>query len=170
MRSGIRFRAVVAVSVLSVLVLAGCSTQKAGSAAVAGDDRLTESQLADLFDELDGLYDANPGEQRLPDDQLTLSVLSWWINEQLIGAIADKRDIVATATEIDEVLGAEAQQRDAIALSNGIPPSRLDAAAEVFVLSNSLAESLAAEGLHLKRSMPSSVHCCSRLRPTSAFR
>ena len=146
MRGGRRLRAAVAVSVLGVLVLTGCSAQKAGSAAVAGDERLTENQLADLFDELDGLYGANPDSQRLPNDQLTLSVLSWWINEQLIGALAEERDVTATATEIDEVLGADDEQRDAIALSNGIPPSRLAAAAEVFVLSNALAESLAGEG------------------------
>jgi hypothetical protein len=146
MRGGRRLRAAVAVSVLGVLVLSGCSAQKAGSAAVAGDDRLTENQLADLFAELDDLYAANPDAQRLPDDQLTLSVLSWWINEQLIGAIAEERGLAATATEVDEVLGADEEQRDAIALSNGIAPSRLDAAAEVFVLSNALTESLAAEG------------------------
>jgi len=102
--------------------------------------------LAELFDELDDLYAANPDAQRLPDEQITLSVLSWWINEQLIGRLAEERDLTATATAIDQVLGADQEQRDAIALSNSIPPSRLDAAAEVFVLSNSLAESLAAEG------------------------
>jgi len=147
MRGGRQLRAAVAVSVLGVVVLSACSAQKAGSAAVAGDERLTENQLAELFDELDDLYAANPDAQRLPDEQITLSVLSWWINEQLIGALAEERDLTATATEIDEVLGADQEQRDAIALSNSIPPSRLDAAAEVFVLSNSLAESLAAEGV-----------------------
>jgi len=146
MRGRRRLRAAVAMSVLGVVVLSACSAQKAGSAAVAGDDRLTENQLADLFDELDDLYAANPDAQRLPDEQITLSVLSWWINEQLIGRLAEERDLTATATAIDQVLGADQEQRDAIALSNSIPPSRLDAAAEVFVLSNSLAESLAAEG------------------------
>lgn len=146
MRGRGRLRAAVALFVLGVLVLSGCSAQKAGSAAVAGDERLTENQLADLFNELDDLYAANPDAQRLPNDQLTLSVLSWWINQQLIGAIAEERDLAATATEIDEVLGADDEQRDAIALSNGIPPSRLGAAAEVFVLSNALTDSLAAEG------------------------
>lgn len=146
MRGGRRLRAAVAVSVLGLIVLSGCSTQKAGSAAIAGDERLTENQLAEMFDELDSLYAANPDAQRLSDDQITQSVLSWWINEQLIGAMADERDLTATATEIDEVLGADEAQRDAIALSNGIPPSRLDAAAEVFVLSNSLAESFVADG------------------------
>ncbi len=144
-----RRRVALAVSVLGVLgilFLSGCSTQKAGSAAVAGDNRLTEAELTDLFDELNTLYEANPDAQRLPDDQLTLSVLSWWINEQLIGTVARERGLTATAAQVDEVLGADQQQRDAIALSNGIPPSRLDAAAEVFVLSNALTESLSADG------------------------
>lgn len=141
-----RLTVVLAVSALSVVALAGCATQKAGSAAVAGDERLTESQLTDLFAELDGLYEENPESQRLPDDQLTLSVLSWWINEQLIGAIAEEEGLTATQSQIDEVLGAEQEQRDAISLGNGIPLSRLDAAAEVFVLSSALTESLAQPG------------------------
>ncbi len=125
MRGGRRLRVALAVSAIGMLVLSGCATQKAGSAAVAGDERLTETQVTDLFDELDGLYEANPDSQRLPDDQLTISVLSWWVNEQLIGAIAEEQGLTATQAEIDEVLGADQKQRDAISLQNGIPPSRL---------------------------------------------
>jgi hypothetical protein len=137
---------VVAVVAVSVLALSGCATQKAGSAAVAGDERLTEAQLAELYDELDELYNVNPDSQRLPNDQLTLSVLSWWVNEQLIGAVAKEEGLTATQAQIDEVLGSDQQQRDAISLSNGIPPSRLEAAAEVFVLSSALADALAQPG------------------------
>lgn len=143
---GGRLRAALAASAIAVLLLSGCGTQKGGSAAVAGDERLTQSQLTDLFDELDALYTANPEAQRLPDEQLTLSVLSWWVNEQLIGAIAEQEGLTATQSQIEEVLGADQEQQDAIALSNGIPPSRLPAAAEVFVLSNALTESLSADG------------------------
>jgi hypothetical protein len=146
MRGGRRLKAGVAVVAVGVLALTGCATQKAGSAAVAGDERLTEVQLTDLFDELDELYNVNPDSQRLPNDQLTLSVLSWWVNEQLIGTIAEEEGLTATQTQIDEVLGADQEQRDAISLSNGIPPSRLEAAAEVFVLSSALTESLAEPG------------------------
>lgn len=135
-----------AASAIAVLVLSGCATQKGGSAAVAGDERLTDSDLAELVDELDTLYTANPESQRLPDDQLTLSVLSWWVNEQLFGAVAEQEGLTATQTQIDEVLGADQEQRDAIALSNGIPPSRLGAAAEVAVLGNAITESLTADG------------------------
>jgi hypothetical protein len=143
---GRRLRAALAASAVAVLVLSGCGTQKGGSAAVAGDERLSESQLTELFDELDALYTANPEAQRLPDDQLTLSVLSWWVNEQLIGAIAEEEGLTATQSQIDEVLGSDQEQQDAISLSNGIPPSRLSEAAEVFVLSNALTESLSADG------------------------
>jgi len=137
---------VLAVLAVGVLALSGCATQKAGSAAVAGDERLTETQLTDLFDELDALYNVNPDAQRLPNDQLTLSVLSWWVNEQLIGTIAKEEGLTATQAQIDAVLGADQKQRDAISLGNGIPPSRLEAAAEVFVLSSALTDSLAQPG------------------------
>ena len=149
MRGGLRLRvalALLAMAAISVMALSGCATQKAGAAAVAGDDRLTESQLTELYDELDNLYAANPEAQRLPDDQLTLSVLSWWINEQLIGAIAEQEELSATQAQIDEVLGGGQEQLDAISLGNGIPPSRLEAAAEVFVLSSAITESLSEPG------------------------
>lgn len=146
MRGGRRLRVALAVSAIGVVLLSGCATQKAGSAAVAGDERLTETQLTDLFVELDGLYEANPDAQPLPNDQLTISVLSWWINEQLIGAVAEEEGLTATQAQIDEVLGADQEQRDAISLGNGIPPSRLEAAAEVFVLSSALTESLTEPG------------------------
>ncbi|MCZ3387551.1 MAG: hypothetical protein LH645_00120 [Actinomycetia bacterium] len=146
MRGGRRLRIALAVAAISVLALSGCATQKAGSAAVAGDERLTEAQLTDLFGELDELYNVNPDAQRLPNDQLTLSVLSWWVNEQLIGTLAREEGLTATQAQIDQVLGADQKQRDAISLGNGIPPSRLDAAAEVFVLSSALTDSLAEPG------------------------
>lgn len=146
MRGGRRLRNVLAVVAISVLAISGCATQKAGSAAVAGDERLTEAQLTDLYDELDDLYNVNPDAQRLPNDQLTLSVLSWWVNEQLIGTIAREEGLTATQAQIDQVLGADQKQRDAISLGNGIPPSRLEAAAEVFVLSSAITDSLAEPG------------------------
>lgn len=135
-----------AVVAISVLALSGCATQKAGSAAVVGDERLTEAQLTELYGELDELYNVNPDSQRLPNDQLTLSVLSWWVNEKLIATIAEEEGLTATQAQIDQVLGADQKQRDAISLGNGIPPSRLDAAAEVFVLSSALTDSLAGPG------------------------
>lgn len=146
MRGRKRLRAALVVSAVAVLVISGCGTQKAGSAAVAGDERLTETQLGDLYDELDVLYAANPDTPILPQDQLTLSVISWWVNEQLIGAVADAQGLTATQAQIDEVLGADQKARDAISLSNGIPPSRLAAAAEVFVLSSALTDSLTKPG------------------------
>ena len=137
---------VLALSVVAVLALSGCSTQKSGAAAVAGDQRLTEAQMSDLFDELDALYGANPDAQRLPNDQITLSVLSWWVNEQLLNAIADDRDLSVTPTEVDQVLGSDPEQQKTISLTNGIPPSRLPDAARVYVLSQALTDSLTADG------------------------
>lgn len=146
MRGGGRLRAVLLVLVIGVLVLSGCGTQKAGAAAVAGDERLTEAQLADLFDELDGLFDASQDGQRLPDDQLTLSILSLWVNQQLIGAIAEEEELSVTEAEIDAALPADQAERDAISRENAIPPSQLESLAELSLLFSAFSETQAEPG------------------------
>jgi hypothetical protein len=129
---------------VGLLALAGCSTtQKAGSAAIVGDQRLTESQVADWVDELSTLYENNPSAQRPPDDQLSLAVVSWWLNEQLTNELANQKGVSATQSEVDQLLGSDQQQRDTLSAQNAIPPSQLEAAAEYVVLRKALGSQLA---------------------------
>lgn len=143
MRGGRRVRSALALAALGVVVLSGCATQQAGAAAVVGDERLPETQVAEWTDELDALYAANPDAQRPPDDQLTLVLMSWWLNEQVTAALAEQEGVTASAAEIDELLGTDPAQREAASAQNGIPPSTLEAAAEYVILRRSLGQALA---------------------------
>lgn len=135
-------RPVLALAALG-LVLAGCGTQRAGSAAVVGDERLPETQLAAWAQELDDLYAANPDAQRPPDDQLSLALTSWWLNEQLTAVLAEQQGVTASPSDVDQLLGTDPAQHESISVQNSIPPSQLEAAAEYVVLRRSLGAALA---------------------------
>lgn len=136
-------RSALVLAALGIVVLSGCATHQAGAAAVVGDERLPESQLAEWTAELDELYAANPDTQRPPDDQLTLVLMSWWLNEQVTAVLAEQEGVTASATEIDELLGTDPAQREAASAQNGIPPTTLEAAAEYVILRRSLGAALA---------------------------
>lgn len=139
-------RSALVLAALGVVVLSGCASHKAGAAAVVGEERLTESQLAEWSDELAGVYADNPDAQQPPEDQLPLVLTSWWLNEQITSALAEQEGVTASASEIDQLLGTDPAQRETASAQNAIPPSRLEAAAEYVVLRRSLGEALAAPG------------------------
>lgn len=146
MRGGRRVRSVLVLAALAMVVLGGCASQKAGAAAVVGEQRLTESQLAEWSDELAGVYADNPDAQQPPEDQLSLVLMSWWLNEQITRALAEQEGVTASASEIDQLLGTDPKQREAASAQNAIPPSTLEAAAEYVILRRSLGEALADPG------------------------
>jgi hypothetical protein len=125
--------------------LTGCGTQLAGSAAVAGDQRLTDAEVSDQIDELDALYAASPETQRLSDDQLTQAAISWWLNVQVLERFAAENDLTVTEAQVDEVLGA-ADQRTEISMGAGVAPSQLESAARALVTYQLAFEALAAGG------------------------
>lgn len=133
-------------AVAAVLAVSACGTQKAGSAALVDDERLTESQVADQVEEMSGLYDGNPDAQRLTNDQLTQAAIAWWLNGQVMNAYAADNDVVVTDAQIDQVLGPE-DQRDQLSLSTGVAPSQLDEAARAVVAYQAAAQALVANGL-----------------------
>jgi hypothetical protein len=127
------------------MVLAGCGTQLAGSAAVAGDSRLTDAQVSEQIDELESLYAANPETQALSDTQLTQAAISWWLNGQVLEEFREANDLTVTEAQVDEVLGA-AEQRDEISMGAGVAPSQLESAARALVTYQVAFEALAASG------------------------
>jgi hypothetical protein len=127
------------------MALAGCGTQLAGSAAVAGDSRLTDAQVSEQIDELESLYAANPETQALSDTQLTQAAISWWLNGQVLEEFREANDLTVTEAQVDEVLGA-AEQRDEISMGAGVAPSQLESAARALVTYQVAFEALAASG------------------------
>lgn len=134
------------VPLLALAFLAGCGTQKAGSAAIAGDDRLSQSDVTDQVDEMVALYDDNPDAQRLTDEQLTQAAISWWLNDQVLTEYASTNDIEVTDAQIDQVLGPD-DQREQISLSAGVAPSQLEAAARAVVVYQTAAQALSDGGI-----------------------
>ena len=147
MRSMGRSRAAALLAAGAVLVLvSACGTQKAGSAAIADDQRLTESQVSDQVQEMSDLYAANPDTDRLTNEQLTQAAISWWLNDKVLDAYAETEDIVVTDTQVDQVLGP-ADQRDELSLRTGVAPSQLEDSARAVVAYQTAAQALVAEGL-----------------------
>ena len=140
-----RLTLVASASALALVLLAGCGTQRAGSAAIAGDERLTEGQVADQLDELSALYDEFPDAERLSDAQLTQAAISWWLNGEVMQAFAAENDVQVTSTQIDQVLGPVGE-REQISLAAGVAPSQLQLAARAIVTYQSAAQALAAGG------------------------
>lgn len=140
-----RLTLVASASALALLLLAGCGTQRAGSAAIAGDERLTEGQVSDQLDELSALYDEFPDAERLSDAQLTQAAISWWLNGEVMQAFAAENDVQVTSTQIDQVLGPVGE-REQISLAAGVAPSQLQSAARAIVTYQAAAQALAADG------------------------
>ena len=140
-----RVKVVVAAAAMGVVLLSGCGTQKAGSAAIAGDQRLSQREVTDQIDEVNALYTANPDTQRLTDDQLTQAAITWWLNGEVLAAFAAEQDLQVTQTQIDQALGPE-DQRDQIAMGAGIAPSHLESAAEALVTYQVAFQSLVSQG------------------------
>ena len=140
-----RLALVASTSAVALLLLAGCGTQRAGSAAIAGDERLTEGQVSDQIDEVTALYDEFPDAERLSDAQLTQAAISWWLNGEVMQAFAAENDVQVTSTQIDQVLGPVGE-REQISLAAGVAPSQLQSAARAIVTYQAAAQALAAEG------------------------
>jgi len=127
------------------MLFAGCGTQRAGSAAIAGDERLTEGQVSDQLDELSSLYDEFPDAERLSEAQLTQAAISWWLNGEVMQSFAAENDVQVTSTQMDQVLGPVGE-REQISLAAGVAPSQLESAARAIVTYQAAAQALAAEG------------------------
>jgi hypothetical protein len=129
-----------------LLVVSACGTQKAGSAAIADDQRLTQSQVSDQVQEMSDLYASNPDADPLTNEQLTQAAISWWLNDKVLDAYAEAEDITVTEAQVDQVLGP-ADQRDQLSLRTGVAPSQLEDAARAVVAYQAAAQALVAEGL-----------------------
>lgn len=147
-RAGLSRPRVVVIAVsAAVLLLTGCGELKAGSAAIVGDQVLTDTQVAAISDEVNTLVDAAETPTALPQDELNQRIVSLWIDEVLTETLAAERQIEVSAGEVDEFLAQfDEAARTQIAAEAGIPPSQLERAAQTALLRDKLAVALAPEG------------------------
>jgi hypothetical protein len=117
------------------LALAGCgATPLAGSAAVVGEERLADSELADAAAALSEALG-------IPENvQISQTILSRWIIGELIEELAERKDISVTQGAVDRALrreqrnagGPEALEQGA--LQAGVLPDAIPAALRVNLL------------------------------------
>lgn len=125
------------------LALAGCGPTLSGSAAVVGEQRLTDSQLAQTTSELTGALG-------IPDSaQVTQAVLSRWMVDQLVTQLADNQQVSVTKGEIDAVIADEVknagsrEQLEQAALQSGVLPSMIPDAIRTTLLIDALSKKVA---------------------------
>ncbi len=142
---------IVGLTVLTAVALAGCGTTRAGSAAIVGDTRITETRVNQ------GAEEAVVAAATLPEDpgstldqaQLMRENANRLVNSELIRITAEEEGIVVTQAEIDQLLAQAAggQPREildaTIAAQLGVPPSELEAFAYDFLVQSQLGEQLA---------------------------
>ncbi|MBK9739644.1 MAG: SurA N-terminal domain-containing protein [Actinobacteria bacterium] len=83
------------------LLVTGCGTQQAGSAAILGDSRITEQQLNTQVREV-LLAQRKPADAA--DQVLTSKTLGRMITTELANTLAEQNGVVVTQGEIDEQL------------------------------------------------------------------
>jgi hypothetical protein len=135
-----------ALAALAVLLLSACGGLKAGSAAVVGDQVLTESQVSESGQEIVDIATAAELPPPATGD-LTVRLVGIWVEEQLTEALAADTGVSVSAGDVDAFL-AQFTEDDLrqIAVSAGIAPGALDRAAETQLLQQQLVLELAPDG------------------------
>jgi peptidyl-prolyl cis-trans isomerase SurA len=120
--------------VLAGVVLSGCGQTLAGSAAVVGETRLTDSELSQTVSALSTQLD-------IPESaQVSQAVLSRWMVAQLVDQLADQNGIEVTKGEVDAAIASETENaggREAFeqgALQAGVLPEGIPDAVRTSLL------------------------------------
>ncbi len=134
---------------VAAIALTGCGTTDAGSAAVVGDQRISERVLADSVAEVVTAQDKAPGTV---DPALTTAVLNRLIQQSLVEQLSQEAGIDVTAGAVENQLQAYDQQVggrgevEAIFLESGVAPSQVDDAVRMNLQVQALGEALVPGG------------------------
>lgn len=124
--------------VLAGLVLTGCGQTLAGSAAVVGDARLTDSELGQTVSTLSQ-------QLGIPEsDQVSQAVLSRWMVAEMVDQLAERKGISVTRGEVDQTIADQTEQSggkeafEAGALQAGVLPQDIPDAVRTSLLIDKL--------------------------------
>jgi len=133
---------------MCILATTACgSGVKAGSAATVDDSTLTESQVADISDEINGVIADSNSDQVLPANEINLRIVALWVDEQITEHLAAERGVTVTDSEVDTLLNKfDKNARVDITTGSAIPPSQLERAAQTLLLRQKLGMDLAPGG------------------------
>ena len=145
-----RLTALSAVLVVAVLGLSACDPKEAGSAAVVGGTRITETQLdANARDVTDRLHAA--GADVPSTDQLLRAQLEVLVDTTLVEEAARREGITVTQGEVDELIqqagGRSTVEKQLLTQQNlWLAPDHVDALARSVLIQRALGERLAPTG------------------------
>lgn len=132
------------VGVLCVVTLAGCGTLKAGSAAIVGDEQLTQADVTDATEELDAELAESGIESSVPTTEVPLYIVATWVDATLVESLAAKEGVSVTPGELDDaVAGFDEDVRRQLIAERALPPSQFERAVRAFLLQQKLAVQLA---------------------------
>ena len=134
----------VAASALCFAVLAGCGTIKAGSAAIVGDEQLSQVDVTDVAEEVDAELAAAGLELAIPANEVPLYIVASWVDATLVEELASDEGVTVTPGELDAFLADfDEAQRAQLVADRALPPSQLDRAVRAFLMQQKLAAQLA---------------------------
>jgi hypothetical protein len=125
---------------LAGLLVAGCGQTLAGSAAVVGDARLTDTELSQTVTTL---------TERLgipASDQVSQTVLSRWMVAEMVEQLAAQRGIAVTKGQVDQTIADEVERSggreafEAGALQAGVLPEDIPDAVRTSLLIDQLSQ------------------------------
>jgi hypothetical protein len=132
--------------VTAAAVIAGCGVQFAGSAAVIGDERITEKQLSAQVEELVAAFGEDV--QAPTSEQVSRAILARLIVDQIVIEAAAAEDISVSDSQvaqervaIEEALGGETSLLQ-FAANQGLPPSMIEGALRTNLLITQLGQKL----------------------------
>lgn len=140
-----RTTAVTAGLAIAVLALAGCSTATPGAAAIVGDVRISEAQLADQVAEV---LRAQGEPVDAPADQLTATMLDRLVTASLVEQYAASVGVTVSQGEVDGLLRQYAAQAggeaavEEIFVSQGVAPSQIVPVLRLNILAEKLGSAL----------------------------
>lgn len=128
----------------SLLLLTACTPMKSGSAAIVGDQSLTEADVADISDEVVSVIADAEAQSAMAPADLNQRIVSLWVDEALTNELAANEGVAVTEGDIDKFLEQfDEAARLKIVTDAGIAPSQLEGAAEAALLRDQLAAELA---------------------------
>jgi NAD(P)H-dependent flavin oxidoreductase YrpB (nitropropane dioxygenase family) len=128
------------------MLAASCSTAEPGAAAVVGDTRIPESEIADWVRELNEATDQPPTQ---PNAQVTRSLVNYNVLYEVVGQAAAAQNVSVPPGAVDKafddiVQNAGGEERlEQVATQQGIPPSNIRRDIETQLLAGSLANKVA---------------------------
>lgn len=138
-------------AIMAALLLSACDPMQAGSAALVGDVRITETQVNEAAAAAAAAAATIPPGQSQGIDPTTLlrQNLNRLISAELLARVAIEEGITVTPAEVDALLvqaaaGATRADFEAqIASQTGVPPTDLESFARDFLVQQKLGQKLA---------------------------